>query len=131
MGDDQQHREPDSRPGRLHRDAPQDRRHRTINDPLAVCDRPGSSPGLPGHRTMQALTSAFGDNVGFRADLSSYRKEIELDGEVNNAVLVVQNFLDCDLQVAVNVVGDLMNTRIRGIRVRGRDGAGFGSAKPA
>ena len=49
---------------------------------------------------MQALTSAFGDNVGFRADLFSYRKEIELDGEVNNAVLVVQNFLDCDLQVA-------------------------------
>jgi len=49
---------------------------------------------------MQALTSAFGDNVGIRNDLFSYRKEIELDGEVNNAVLVVQNFLDCDLQVA-------------------------------
>ena len=70
-------------------------------------------PGLPGHRTMRALTSAYADNVGFRNDLFSYRKEIELEGEVNNAVLVVQYFLDCDLQIAVNIAGDLMNTRIR------------------
>ena len=73
----------------------------------------GLPPDLPGHRTMQALVSAFADNVGFCNDLFSYRKEIELEGDVNNAVLVVQHFLDCDLQIAVNIVGDLMNTRIR------------------
>ena len=46
-------------------------------------------------------------------DIVSYRKEVEIEGELNNGVLVVQHFLDCDLQRAVNVVNDLRTARFR------------------
>jgi hypothetical protein len=47
---------------------------------------------------MRALVHAFADSVGLRNDIYSYAKEIELEEEVNNGVLVFRRFLDCDLQ---------------------------------
>ncbi|MBV9445004.1 MAG: germacradienol/geosmin synthase [Streptosporangiaceae bacterium] len=71
------------------------------------------SPELLEHRTMRDLLAAFTDNLAFRNDLVSYRKEIELEGEVCNGVLAVQHFLDCGLPAAASVVADLMDTRLR------------------
>jgi hypothetical protein len=93
-------------------------RRRTAGTPLStVLPLQAVGQDLPGelleHRTMQGLITAFADNVDLRNDLFSYRKEIELEGEVNNAVLVVRHFLECDPQAAFDVVGDLMNASMR------------------
>ena len=64
-------------------------------------------------RPMRALANSASDATMLMNDIVSYRKEIELEGELNNGVLVVQNFLDCDLQQAVNVVNDLRTARLR------------------
>jgi germacradienol/geosmin synthase len=64
-------------------------------------------------RPTRALVNAAADATALMNDIVSYRKEIELEGELNNGVLVVQRFLDCDLQQAVNVVNDLRTSRLR------------------
>jgi germacradienol/geosmin synthase len=64
-------------------------------------------------RTVRALVNSAADATGLMNDIVSYRKEIELEGELNNGVLVVQNFLDSDLQRAVEVVNDLRTGRFR------------------
>jgi germacradienol/geosmin synthase len=43
----------------------------------------------------------------------SYRKEIEFEGEVHNAVLVVRNFLGCTQERAFEVVNGLLTARMR------------------
>jgi germacradienol/geosmin synthase len=70
-------------------------------------------PELLRTRTMRALANSAADGTMLFNDLVSYRKEIEHEGELNNSVLVVQNFLDCGLQEAVNVVNDLRTARFR------------------
>ena len=70
-------------------------------------------PEIFASRPMRALIATFGDSVDFRNDIFSYRKEIEGEGELNNAVLVLQRFLDCDLQRAVDIVNDLLTSRLR------------------
>ena len=62
---------------------------------------------------MLALNNAAADAAALMNDIVSYRKEIELDGELNNGVLVVQRFLDCDPQQAVEIVNDLRTGRLR------------------
>jgi len=64
-------------------------------------------------RPMRALVNSAADAAGLMNDIVSYRKEIELEGELNNGVLVVQRFLECDLQQAVNVINDLRTSRLR------------------
>lgn len=64
-------------------------------------------------RPMQGLTNSAEDFACLTNDLFSYRKEIEIDGELHNAVLVMQRFLDCDAQSAMSVVNDLMTSRMR------------------
>jgi germacradienol/geosmin synthase len=64
-------------------------------------------------RPMRALVNAAIDATALMNDIVSYRKEIELEGELNNGVLVVQQFLGSDLQQAVNVVNDLRTSRLR------------------
>jgi germacradienol/geosmin synthase len=64
-------------------------------------------------RPMRALVNAAADATALMNDIVSYRKEIEIEGELNNCLLVVQRFLDCDLQQAVNVVNDLRTSRLR------------------
>jgi germacradienol/geosmin synthase len=64
-------------------------------------------------RPVQAMERAAADYCCLVNDVTSYRKEIEFEGEIHNAVLVVQNFLDCGPQRAMGVVGDLMAARMR------------------
>jgi germacradienol/geosmin synthase len=64
-------------------------------------------------RPMRALVNTAADAAGLMNDIISYRKEIELEGELNNGVLVVERFLDCDLPQAVHIVTDLRTSRLR------------------
>ncbi|MEU2516769.1 terpene synthase family protein [Streptomyces syringium] len=92
-------------------------RRRTAGTPLSTVlplyahgrDLPAA---LLAHPTVVALIEAFADNVDLRNDLYSYRKETELEGDRNNAVVVFQHFLGCSLQTAVDHTGNLMNARL-------------------
>jgi hypothetical protein len=64
-------------------------------------------------RPLRSLENAAADYACFTNDVFSYQKEIEFEGEVNNMVLVVQQFLDVDKDRAVGVVNDLMSARMR------------------
>jgi germacradienol/geosmin synthase len=46
-------------------------------------------------------------------DVFSYQKEIEYEGEVHNAILVVQNFFGCDYPTGLGIIHDLMTQRMR------------------
>ncbi|MEO3977935.1 terpene synthase family protein [Streptomyces sp. CAU 1734] len=63
--------------------------------------------------TVQSLENAAQDYACLLNDLFSYQKEIEVEGEVHNSVLVVQTFFDCDYPAAVRIVDDLMRGRLR------------------
>ncbi|MDY7047992.1 MAG: family 2 encapsulin nanocompartment cargo protein terpene cyclase [Microcystis panniformis WG22] len=62
-------------------------------------------------RTMQNIDNSAADYACLTNDVFSYQKEIEFEGELNNGVLVVQNFLNCDLPQSVAIVNDLMTSR--------------------
>jgi germacradienol/geosmin synthase len=62
---------------------------------------------------LRQLVIAFADNVDFRNDIFSYRKEIEFEGDVNNGVHVIQDFLNCGLQHAVEIANDIMTASLR------------------
>jgi germacradienol/geosmin synthase len=62
---------------------------------------------------MRTLFNTFADVVPLRNDIFSYQKEIDLEAENSNSVVVVRRFLDCDLQQAVNVVNELTTARLR------------------
>ncbi|MFF8769804.1 germacradienol/geosmin synthase [Kitasatospora sp. NPDC015120] len=61
---------------------------------------------------MRSLENAVADYACLMNDLFSYQKEIEFEGEVHNAALVVQNFFSCDYPAAVRIVDDLMHARL-------------------
>lgn len=63
-------------------------------------------------RPVHAMEKAAQDYATMLNDVFSYQKEIQFEGEVHNAVLVVQDFLDCDQFRGVEVVNDLMTTRM-------------------
>ena len=71
------------------------------------------APELSRTRPIRRLVSAASDCSGLVNDIYSYRKEIEVEGELNNAVLVMQNFLDVDAQRGMEVVADLIASRVR------------------
>ncbi|MDH6132420.1 germacradienol/geosmin synthase [Kitasatospora sp. MAA4] len=64
---------------------------------------------------MKALENAVSDYGYLINDFFSYQKEIQFEGEIHNAILVVQNFLNCDLPHAAAVVNDLMTSRMQQI----------------
>jgi germacradienol/geosmin synthase len=64
-------------------------------------------------RSMRQLDNSAADFACLTNDIFSYQKEIEFEGELNNGVLVVQQFLNCDLPQAVEVVNNLMTSRAR------------------
>ena len=64
-------------------------------------------------RAMRGLDNSAADFACLLNDIFSYQKEIEFEGEINNGVLVVRNFLDCDTVTAVAVVNDLMTARMQ------------------
>ena len=70
------------------------------------------APHIYRTRPMLRLASAASDCGCLINDLFSYRKEIEVEGELNNAVLVLQNFLDIDAQPAHQVAADLLASRV-------------------
>ncbi len=92
-------------------------RRKTFGSDLTMSlSRIGHGSALPqevyGSRPVQAMEVAAADFACLLNDVFSYRKEIEFEGEIHNAVLVVQNFLDCGPQEAMDVVGDLMAARM-------------------
>ncbi|MET9955864.1 terpene synthase family protein [Streptomyces sp. NPDC006339] len=63
--------------------------------------------------TVRALEGSVMDYATLLNDLFSYQKEIEVEGEIHNGVLVLQKFFDCDYPTAVAMVDDLMRGRLR------------------
>jgi germacradienol/geosmin synthase len=64
-------------------------------------------------RPLLALENSAVNYACFTNDIFSYQKEIEFEGELHNIVLVAQKFLDIDREHAVEVVNDLMTSRMR------------------
>lgn len=64
-------------------------------------------------RSMRSLEDAAADYACLLNDMFSYQKEIQFEGEIHNAVLVVRTFLSCDLAPAVGIVNDLITSRMR------------------
>ncbi|MYU24224.1 germacradienol/geosmin synthase Cyc2 [Streptomyces sp. SID8352] len=83
---------------------------------LGLC-RAGHGPAVPPdvYRSgpVRSLENAAIDFACLLNDVFSYQKEIQYEGEVHNAVLVVQNFFGIDYPTALPVVQDLMNQRMR------------------
>ncbi|MGV9562294.1 germacradienol/geosmin synthase Cyc2 [Streptomyces sp. NPDC003480] len=79
--------------------------------------RMGHGPEVPPEvyrsGTVRALENAAIDYAMLINDVFSYQKEIQYEGEIHNALLVVQNFFGCDYPTAVRIVGDLMTQRMR------------------
>ncbi|MFG2298672.1 germacradienol/geosmin synthase [Streptomyces sp. NPDC048603] len=63
-------------------------------------------------RPLQVLRDAFSDAVHIRNDLFSYRREVEDEGELSNAVLVLETFLGCSTQEAADLSNDLLTSRL-------------------
>ena len=64
-------------------------------------------------RPMRVLKSTFADAAHLRNDIFSYEREVLKDGELTNAVLVIERFLDADTQRAVNLINDLLTSRLQ------------------
>jgi germacradienol/geosmin synthase len=64
-------------------------------------------------RTLRALENSAVNYAAFTNDIFSYQKEIECEGELHNIVLVTQKFLEIDREQAVEVVNNLMTSRMR------------------
>ncbi|MEU1348961.1 germacradienol/geosmin synthase [Streptomyces sp. NPDC005775] len=62
---------------------------------------------------LRSLENAAADYAALLNDLFSYQKEIEYEGEVHNGVLVVQNFFGVDYPTAMEILYDLMKSRLR------------------
>jgi germacradienol/geosmin synthase len=93
-------------------------RRRTFGSDLTMSlSRLAKREIVPAHvfrsRPVAALENAAADYACLLNDVFSYQKEIQFEGEIHNGVLVTQNFLDCDPQTAMRVVGDLMDARMR------------------
>lgn len=70
-------------------------------------------PEIYRSRPVQAMENSAMDYAMLVNDVFSYQKEIQYEGEIHNAVLVVENFLGIDRARALHVVGDLLNSRLR------------------
>ncbi|WP_030240273.1 MULTISPECIES: germacradienol/geosmin synthase Cyc2 [unclassified Streptomyces] len=83
---------------------------------LSLC-RMGHGPAVPPevYRSgpVRSLENAAMDFACLLNDVFSYQKEIEYEGEIHNAILVVQSFFGCDYPAALGVVHDLMSQRMR------------------
>lgn len=64
-------------------------------------------------RPLRVLRDAFSDAVHLRNDLFSYQREVEVEGENSNCVLVVERFFGCETQKAAEITNDLMTSRLQ------------------
>jgi germacradienol/geosmin synthase len=62
---------------------------------------------------VSSMEAAASDYVCLLNDIVSYQKEIQFEGELNNGVLVVRNFLGCPQDRAIAIVNDLITARMR------------------
>ncbi|MFJ9737803.1 germacradienol/geosmin synthase Cyc2 [Streptomyces sp. NPDC101166] len=74
---------------------------------------PAVAPEIYRSGPVRSLENAAIDYACLVNDVFSYQKEIEYEGEIHNAILVVQNFFGCDYPTALGVVHDLMTQRMR------------------
>ncbi|MFI8533553.1 germacradienol/geosmin synthase Cyc2 [Streptomyces aquilus] len=83
---------------------------------LSMC-RTGHGPAVPPevYRSgpVRSLENAAIDYACLLNDIFSYQKEIEYEGEIHNAILVVQNFFGIDYPTALGVVHDLTTQRMQ------------------
>ncbi|MFF3330938.1 germacradienol/geosmin synthase Cyc2 [Streptomyces sp. NPDC002888] len=83
---------------------------------LSLC-RMGQGPAIPPevYRSgpVRSLENAAIDYACLVNDVFSYQKEIEYEGEIHNAILVVQNFFGCDYPTALGIIHDLMTQRMQ------------------
>ncbi|WP_329333406.1 terpene synthase family protein [Streptomyces sp. NBC_00663] len=83
---------------------------------LNLC-RNGHGPAVPPEvqrsGPVRSLENAAIDYACLLNDIFSYQKEIEYEGEIHNAILVVQNFFGIDYPAALKVVHDLTTQRMR------------------
>jgi germacradienol/geosmin synthase len=83
---------------------------------LNLC-RLGHGPKVPPEvylsGPVRSLENAAIDYAMLINDVFSYQKEIEYEGEVHNAILVVQNFFGCDYPTGLGIIHDLMTQRMR------------------
>jgi germacradienol/geosmin synthase len=68
---------------------------------------------LAGTRPLRVLCDTFSDAVHLRNDIFSYQRETEEEGELNNGVLVLQEFLHCGPQAAADTVNDMVTSRMQ------------------
>ncbi|WP_431784468.1 terpene synthase family protein [Streptomyces chumphonensis] len=61
---------------------------------------------------VRSLENSAADYAMLLNDVFSYQKEIEVEGEVHNGILVVQNFFDCDYAAGLRIIDDLMRGRM-------------------
>ena len=71
------------------------------------------SPELLNSRPVRGLIDSARDYGCLTNDIFSYRKETEFEGEFHNCAVVVQHFLDCGAQESIDIVADLMTSRMR------------------
>ncbi|MET9962006.1 germacradienol/geosmin synthase [Streptomyces sp. NPDC006326] len=64
-------------------------------------------------RPLGVLRDAFSDAVHIRNDLFSYQREVGDEGELSNAVLVLETFLGCTTQEAAEASNDLLTSRLQ------------------
>ncbi|MGW3320849.1 terpene synthase family protein [Streptomyces virginiae] len=63
-------------------------------------------------RPLGVLRDAFADAVHIRNDIFSYQREVADEGELSNAVLVLETFLGCTTQEAAEASNDLLTSRL-------------------
>jgi germacradienol/geosmin synthase len=64
-------------------------------------------------RPMRVLKDTFSDGVHLRNDLFSYQRETQVEGEINNCVLVLERFLDVSPQRAADLTNDILTSRLQ------------------
>ncbi|MEU3608671.1 germacradienol/geosmin synthase [Streptomyces sp. NPDC035033] len=73
----------------------------------------GLPPELFRSGTVRALENAVADCGALVNDLFSYQKEVEVEGELHNGVLVLEKFFDVDRDTAARMAHGLMRGRLR------------------
>ncbi|QLY33124.1 germacradienol/geosmin synthase [Nocardia huaxiensis] len=66
-----------------------------------------------GARPLGVLVETFSDAVHLRNDLFSYEREVRVEGENANMVLVLEEFLGLPTQAAADLVNDLLTSRLK------------------
>lgn len=64
-------------------------------------------------RALGVLRDAFSDAVHIRNDIFSYEREVADEGELSNAILVLETFLGCTTQEAAEASNDLLTSRLQ------------------